>query len=261
MSNANANAQQFEEQTFIKTNALVMPSADMLNSLNDADVGMAMRAKYWTPQTPGEKIRAYFTGMGVMVSTDQTGKQREVPAANFVGPNGAFIHAGTTLVDQVQNLPPGTPVEIVYEGVQKNKTNAGSTKVYVVRLLNAPAAGNAAVPQRQALPQQRTAALPNNGPESRDAVELTFPLSRIQKAKPHLLNWSQSEDIDGNKAAMIGSTYEGIFSDMTKLGIHEKAKLVAAGDSSQIVAKKAYDNILILEAALSKPASEEVLEF
>ena len=91
MSNANANAQQFEEQTFIKTNALVMPSADMLNSLNDADVGMAMRAKYWTPQTPGEKIRAYFTGMGVMVSTDQTGKQREVPAANFVGPNGAFI--------------------------------------------------------------------------------------------------------------------------------------------------------------------------
>jgi hypothetical protein len=240
----NQNAGQFEEQTFVKTNSLVMPSAELLNSLESADVGMAMRAKYWTPTQPGEKIRGYFTGMGQMLSTDMQGKQREVPAANFVGANGAFIHAGTTLIDQVINLPPGTPVEIVYEGVQKNKTNAGQTKVYVVRLLNAKPAGA----QQQALPQQQGAkSLPQR---SEAPSDLNFPLERIQKAKPHLLAWSKQEEINGNTAAAISTTYETVFADIAKMNLVGKAKIASEGDSSQDVARKTYQNLLVLEEAL-----------
>jgi hypothetical protein len=251
MSNAyqngtqNQNGQQFDEQTFVKTSALVMPSADLLNSLEEAEVGMAMRAKYWTPTAPGEKIRAYFTGMGQMVSTDMQGKQREVPAANFVGPNGAFIHAGTTLIDQVLNLPPGTPVEIVYEGVQKNKTNAGQTKVYVVRLLNAKPA-TATMPARPALPKA-----------AHSSGEINFPLERIAKAKPHVLSWSKLDDVDGNRAAAISSTYESVFADIVKMNLISKAEIVSEGDSSQVVAEKAYQNLLILESAL-RGASDDV---
>ena len=104
--------------------ASVMPDLDAL------EPGMSLSASYYEFETPGEIVRAVFIGFTQM--NNQQGNR--IPTACFQGKDRVWVNAGTNLVDQVQRITPGTPVQVQYKGKEKTK-NGNNVKVFDVRLL------------------------------------------------------------------------------------------------------------------------------
>ena len=98
--------------------AFVNP-VDMPN-LENAEVGMSIEQKYYEFSEKGQKVRAIYNGLKHIIT--KKGEDER-------------LNAGASLVEQLSNIPPGTPIEITYLG--KEKTNSGfNVNKFDVRLLN-----------------------------------------------------------------------------------------------------------------------------
>ena len=91
--------------------------------LDDATVGISVETKYREFSQPGEIVRAVFNGIGKMSKRNQSGGMDELPAAYFQTKDGVYLNGGDNLVNQLQAIRPGTPIQIKYVG--KVKTNSG----------------------------------------------------------------------------------------------------------------------------------------
>jgi len=113
--------------------AFVNP-VDMPN-LENAEVGMSIEQKYYEFSEKGQKVRAIYNGLKHIITKKGEDERQTIPAIVFQNKDGVFLNAGASLVEQLSNIPPGTPIEITYLG--KEKTNSGfNVNKFDVRLLN-----------------------------------------------------------------------------------------------------------------------------
>lgn len=121
--------------------------ADMPD-LETAEVGMSIEPKYYEFLNVGDSVRAIFNGMGHITKKNQNADGFiDTPAIVFQTKEGVYLQAGANLVQQMQNIPPGTAVQITFSG--KEKTNGGfNVNKFNVRLLNVPRVNVPVVQQR-----------------------------------------------------------------------------------------------------------------
>ncbi|MGE9312839.1 hypothetical protein ACLOAU_14420 [Niabella sp. CJ426] len=107
-------------------------------SVNDIDLldqGEAapidLMSDYWTPETPGEKKRLLFDRIDIrQVADEKTGELIDLECCFFfTKENGAIkniSNGSKRLVASISayNIQKGTPLEIIYLGKKKNKTNS-----------------------------------------------------------------------------------------------------------------------------------------
>lgn len=115
---------------------------DMATSLASAKPLLTQNETYLRFRSPGTKIRAIF--LGWKESPKKSGDTMTLAKFAAVGEDGGwmtFVHAGTTLVEQLQGVAPKTMVEISLLELKKNK-HGGETSIFGVTILgpSAPAA-------------------------------------------------------------------------------------------------------------------------
>jgi hypothetical protein len=99
--------------------------------LDEMNEGMDIAPKYWEVEDKGAYMRGVLVGWSTLHS--QSGK--DIPMAVWQNREGIHTSAAANLVMQLQNIAPGTPVQITYNG--KEKTGNGfMVKKFTVRLLN-----------------------------------------------------------------------------------------------------------------------------
>ena len=103
---------------------------------------MNLSTEYWTPIEKGETRRLYFTELRQEESTDmQSGEPIDITVAYFIdstgGSNKIIRNASKRLVSVIEmfNVKAGTPLEICYNGKEKNKNNAFSSDTWSVHPL------------------------------------------------------------------------------------------------------------------------------
>ena len=106
---------------------------DAIPSLDDyVPASVDLSSDYWTPTESGEKRRMVFWGVEkrLVPSQDDPAKTVELECCIFLEPQGKgyrTVEQGSKrLVAAFQNndVPQGTPFEIVYLGKKRNKSNA-----------------------------------------------------------------------------------------------------------------------------------------
>lgn len=92
-----------------------------------------LNSEYWTPEKEGETRRMLFAGVQMRSAPDHNdaSKSVELPCAVFIEPmpdgqHKTVINGSKRLVAAFENnsIVSGTPVQIVYRGKKKNRTNA-----------------------------------------------------------------------------------------------------------------------------------------
>lgn len=242
-----SNEQQYshDEVTMKKDSPTVfIPTMEALDALNDAPTGMELRARYWVPQAVGEKRRAFFVGFQKMRTDrlDENGQNVYIPAAVFASPDGPFIHAGATIVEQARSISQGTAVEITYEGESANKKSQGKTKIFIMRTLKvAPVAPAPTTHQIEGGEKQ-------DG-DSKPAVTLNLPPERIEKGLPVIESWvalgnALDADAQEKTRAAVYTVLSDAMGDMTALGIADKHMVqISPDDTHAEVAKKLLENV------------------
>lgn len=103
---------------------------------------LELTGEYWSPEKEGETKRMYFNEVRMESTIDAQGQDIELPVAYFVeirdGRKVVVRQAGRRLVAVFETfkVPAGTPVEIVYLGKKKNKTNPYMSDHWSVRPLS-----------------------------------------------------------------------------------------------------------------------------
>jgi hypothetical protein len=103
---------------------------------------LELGGEYWTPQAEGELRRMFFNELKTETTVDPaSGKDVELLVAYFVEVNAGQHHVvrnasrRLTGVLESLNVQSGTPLEIVYLGKKKNKTNAFSSDNWSIKPL------------------------------------------------------------------------------------------------------------------------------
>jgi hypothetical protein len=118
---------------------LILPPSNLdLETLEVASVDLSQ--EYWTPTTQGEKKRMYFSGLAERVVLDQkTNDEILLPCVVFVQPaadgnNKTIVNGSKQLYGTFENnqIPPGTPVQVTYNGKKKNRTNGNMSDTWSV---------------------------------------------------------------------------------------------------------------------------------
>ena len=104
--------------------------------LEQAEAGMSIEPKYLEFKSTDQKIRAIFNGMTTIKTKNrQTGELEDKPAIVLQSRDGIFLNAGASLVNQMNRLRPGTPVEVKYLGTERTASGNNVNK-FDVRMLN-----------------------------------------------------------------------------------------------------------------------------
>lgn len=103
--------------------------------LDEAEEGISLETKYFEFNVPGLIVRAIFNGIGVMKKRNSVGNLEEIPAVYFQTKDGVYLNGGDNLVNQLQHVKPGTPIQITYIGKQKTASNNNVNK-FDVKVLN-----------------------------------------------------------------------------------------------------------------------------
>lgn len=113
---------------------LAIPNTEALGKLENAETGMSLTVTYKMQEdwVKGEAIRCFFLGLKEIPND----KGENVLCAGFMNKSEVFLAGQMVLIDAVRGLAIGTALEIVFNGKKQNKTSAGSTNLFTVRLLN-----------------------------------------------------------------------------------------------------------------------------
>lgn len=115
-------------------------SIDNIDDLDDAEPApIELSSLYWSPSLPGEQKRVIFDRIDIsIVPSINDGEPIELECAFFlVKENGSvkqLSNGSKRLVGTLQsfNIKKGTPLQITYEGKQKNKNNNYSSDIWSV---------------------------------------------------------------------------------------------------------------------------------
>lgn len=130
---------------------------DELPDLDDMEPGFSLAMNYVKFTEIGQSLRGVLIGWNEMKSTSGETK----PVAILQNKTGIYANAGDNLVHQLQNVPRGTPVSIVYKG--ETRTGGGfNVKTFDVRVLNKKPAGAAPSQAPTPSPKPNGAPLPPN---------------------------------------------------------------------------------------------------
>jgi hypothetical protein len=128
-----------EQETELSAHPVVMSHGQMsametqLAKLQVMAKGICLNAKYREFDAVGEIVRGVFLGMK-MIYKGRGAERQEIPAVQWIDKDKQlWINAGKILVNQLQNVPPNTPIEIIYS--EKIKMDVGICKNYEVRAL------------------------------------------------------------------------------------------------------------------------------
>lgn len=105
----------------------------MVDALENAKATIKINPTYLEFNAPKQKIKAFFQGFQTVTKNDPSGK-KDIRCASLLTKDGVFINGSTSLVQQLENIPQGTPIEIEYIGTEKT-ANGFNVKKYDVRLL------------------------------------------------------------------------------------------------------------------------------
>ncbi len=112
-----------------------IPNTEELGKLREMEQDFSLTMKYKTADDwasiKDEELRCFFMGMKDI--PNENGES--VNCGVFVTEKECFIAGGMTLVDAVKNLPPQTPIAIIYKGKKKNATTDGQTMIFEVKTL------------------------------------------------------------------------------------------------------------------------------
>lgn len=112
-----------------------IPSTEELGSLKTLETGFNLNPKYRTKEEwmelKGTALRAYYLGLRELPNEDG----EAVSCAVFATDAEIFFAGQKVLVDAVRKLDPKTPVEVTYLESRKNKSTAGNTMIFEVKLL------------------------------------------------------------------------------------------------------------------------------
>jgi len=118
-------------QAVSKTGLAFMDPAD-IPDLDECEEGANLNRVYKEFTQPGQTERAIFCGFSTMPS--QNGEEL-VPVAVFQNKHEVWGNGGASLVQQLEKIPQGTPVQVKFVGEEKTKKNF-KVKKFEVRLLN-----------------------------------------------------------------------------------------------------------------------------
>ena len=114
--------------------SLVYASPDILEAIENAEVGTSLSQAYYEFNTPGETLRALYCGKST-ITKRSNGEMNTLPAVVFQTRSGVFKNSSADLVEKLSPLTPGTPVQIRYTG--ETTTGRGNQfKVFEVNLLS-----------------------------------------------------------------------------------------------------------------------------
>lgn len=108
---------------------------------SDFTIGM----EYWNPEKEGENIRAFFAGFDTIRVPDLNDKEIivDLRVARFVyqidGKKHMICNGSARLVSNLENhdiVTVGTPMEIIFLGKKKNKSNNFSSDTFEITLLH-----------------------------------------------------------------------------------------------------------------------------
>lgn len=128
-----------EKETELAASPLVMSQEKLqsleqqLSRLDQMTTGVCLNAKYKEFDAVGEVVRGIYLGIKPIYK-GRGAERQEIPAAQWIDSDKQlWINAGTILVNQMKDIPSGTPVEILYS--EKIKMDVGIAKNYEVRAL------------------------------------------------------------------------------------------------------------------------------
>lgn len=153
---------------------------DELPDLDDMEPGFSLAMNYVKFTEIGQSLRGVLIGWNEMKSTSGELK----PVAILQNKTGIYANAGDNLVHQLQNVPRGTPVSIIYKG--ETKTGGGFfVKTFDVRVLNKRPAGANPAPSQATTPKPNGAPAPqvgNFGPgvQAKGATKESFRAFAVQ---------------------------------------------------------------------------------
>ena len=105
----------------------------MLANLDNMSTGVCLNAKYREFNAVGETMRGIYIGKKTIYK-GRGSERQAIPAVQWIDADKQlWINAGTILVNQLENIPEGTPIEIIYS--EKIKMDVGIAKNYEVRAL------------------------------------------------------------------------------------------------------------------------------
>ena len=116
--------------------AKVLMLAQELPDLDAMQVGENIAMQYLQFRQ-GEAIRAIFAGMTTITSNKnlQGGESpRVLPSVVLQTKDGLFLNSGASLVNQLRNVPGGTPIQVTFTGKEKT-TGGNNVNKFEVRLL------------------------------------------------------------------------------------------------------------------------------
>jgi hypothetical protein len=110
---------------------------DLLDAIGQLSPKVSLNAMYREFNTPGEVVRAIYTGMSTISKKDDITKDlKKIDVCMWMekmpetGVKQLFMNGGIALVDMLQTITPGVAIEITYIG-KKDRT-----KLYNVTLLS-----------------------------------------------------------------------------------------------------------------------------
>lgn len=118
------------EPTNNKLGTVELGNIDSLEGMDAAPIDLM--SDYWTPVNKGEKKRVIFDRIDITTVPDQvTGEALEMDCAFFFIKDGEQIkrirNGSKRLVGALHNIQHGTPLEIIYQGKVRNKTNGNQS--------------------------------------------------------------------------------------------------------------------------------------
>jgi hypothetical protein len=103
--------------------------------LDAAEAGSSLEMKYYEFVNPGQAVRAIYSGITKINKRKEDGTMEQLDAIVFQNREGVFLNGGDNIVSQLRNVPPGTPIQITFDGKEATKSGYRVNK-FTVRLLN-----------------------------------------------------------------------------------------------------------------------------
>lgn len=132
-SNGAEKETELEASPLVVSNEKLAEIETRLARLDTMQTGICLNAKYKEFDSVGEVMRGIYLGTK-SIFKGRGAERQEIPAVQWIDADKQlWINAGTILVNQLKDVPSGTPVEIIYS--EKIKMDIGIAKNYEVRAL------------------------------------------------------------------------------------------------------------------------------
>jgi hypothetical protein len=106
----------------------------VLGSLDEMQTGISLNAKYREFDAIGEVVRGVFLGIKTIYK-GRGAEQQAIRSASWIdAQKNTWLNASKILVTQLEEVPVGTPIEIIF--TQKIKMELGFAKEFDVRPLH-----------------------------------------------------------------------------------------------------------------------------